>query len=66
MPVTGMNAASIDFENRTLNAGLVTGTQLKARVWLDNTDGVLGPGDGGVAGVTVQLLGSESRSSPLK
>jgi hypothetical protein len=30
-------------------------------VWLDNTgDGVLGPGEGGVMGVTVQLLDSES------
>jgi hypothetical protein len=61
VPVTGTNAASIDFEDRTLNAGLVTRCSIGARVWLDNTgDGVLGPGDGGVAGVTVQLLGSES------
>jgi hypothetical protein len=61
VPVTGTNAASIDFENRTLNAGLVTRYSIGARVWLDNTgDGVLGPGDGGVAGVTVQLLGSEN------
>jgi SdrD B-like domain len=61
VPVTGANAASIDFENRTLNAGLVTRYSIGARVWLDNTgDGLLGPDDGGVAGVTVQLLGSES------
>jgi SdrD B-like domain len=61
VPVTGANAASIDFENRTLNAGLVTRYSVGARVWLDNTgDGVLGPGDGGVGGVSVQLLGSES------
>src|SRR4030095_1065177 len=62
VPVTGTNAASIDFENRTLNAGLVTRYSIGARVWLDNTgDGVLDPGEGGVAGVTVQLLGSESQ-----
>ncbi len=61
VPVTGANAASIDFENRTLNAGLVTRYSVGARVWLDDTgDGVLGPGDGGVGGVTVQLLGSDS------
>jgi hypothetical protein len=61
VPVTGTNAASIDFEDRTLNAGLVTRYSIGARVWFDNTgDGVLGPSDGGVAGVTVQLLGSES------
>ncbi len=60
VPVTGTNAASIDFENRTLNAGLVTRYSIGARVWRDKTgDGLLGPGDGGVAGVTVQLLGSE-------
>jgi len=62
IPVTGVNAASIDFENRTLNAGLVTRYSIGARVWLDNNgDGVLAPGDGGVAGVTVQLLGSDSQ-----
>jgi SdrD B-like domain len=61
VPVTGANAASIDFENRTLNAGLVARFSVGARVWLDNTgDGVLGPGDGGVGGVTVQLMDSES------
>jgi hypothetical protein len=61
VPVTGANAASIDFENRTLNAGLVTRYSVGARVWLDNTgEGVLGPGEGGVRGVTVQLLDSES------
>ncbi len=61
VPVTGANAGAIDFENRTLNAGLLTRYSIGARVWLDNAgDGVLGPGDGGVAGVTVQLLSSES------
>jgi SdrD B-like domain len=61
VPVLGANAASIDFENPTLNAGLVTRYSIGARVWIDSTgDGVLGPGDNGVPGVTVQLLGSES------
>ena len=62
VPVTGVNATSIDFENRTLNAGLVTKYSLGARVWLDKSgDGVLDPGDGSVPGVTVQLLGSDSQ-----
>ena len=62
VPVTGVNAASVDFENRTLNAGLVTRYSIGARVWLDNDgDGVLAPGDGGVPGVSVQLLGSDSQ-----
>jgi SdrD B-like domain len=61
VPVTGTEAASIDFENRTLNAGLVTRYSIGARVWLDNSaDGLLGPGDGGVAGVTVQLLSTDA------
>ena len=61
VPVLGANAASIDFENPTLNAGLVTRYSIGARVWIDSSgDGVLGPGENGVPGVTVQLLGSES------
>jgi hypothetical protein len=62
VPVTGGNAASIDFENRTLNAGLITKYTVGARAWLDNGgDGVLDSGDGAVPGVTVQLLGSDSQ-----
>jgi hypothetical protein len=54
--------ASIDLENRTLNAGLVTRYSIGDKVWLDNNgDGLLGPGDSGVAGVTVQLLDSDSQ-----
>jgi len=61
VPVTGTDAASIDFENRTLNAGLVTRYSIGASVWLDNSgDGLLGPGDRGVAGVTVQLLSTDA------
>jgi hypothetical protein len=59
VPITDANGGSIDFENRTLNAGLVTKYSIGDRVWLDeNGDGVLGPEDRGVSGVTVQLLGS--------
>jgi SdrD B-like domain len=61
VPAVEASASSIDFENRTLNAGLVTRYSIGDRVWLDNDgDGLLGPGDSGVAGVTVQLLGNES------
>jgi hypothetical protein len=59
VPITDANASSIDFENRTLNAGLVPKYSIGDRVWLDkNGDGVLGPEDKGVSGVTVELLGS--------
>ena len=59
VPINDANASSIDFENLTLNAGLVTRYSIGDRVWLDkNGDGVLGPEDKGVTGVTVQLLGS--------
>jgi hypothetical protein len=62
VPAAEGTASSIDFENRTLNAGLVTRYSIGDRVWLDNNgDGLLGPNDSGVAGVTVQLLGSESQ-----
>jgi 5-hydroxyisourate hydrolase-like protein (transthyretin family) len=66
VPITNDNADSIDFENRTLNAGLVTSYSIGNRVWLDqNGDGVLGPGDGRVSGVRVELLGSDSDSNVL-
>jgi hypothetical protein len=62
VPVTDANAGLVDFENRTLNAGLVTRYSIGDKVWLDkNGDGVLGAGDPGVSGVTVELLGSGSR-----
>ena len=62
VPAVEASDSSIDFENRTLNAGLVTRYSAGERVWLDNSgDGVLGPGDSGVAGVTVQLLGSDAQ-----
>ncbi|HJY45865.1 MAG TPA: SdrD B-like domain-containing protein [Propionibacteriaceae bacterium] len=60
VPAAEASASSIDFENRTLNAGLVTRYSIGDRVWLDNNgDGLLGPGDSGVARVTVQLLSSD-------
>jgi hypothetical protein len=62
VPAVEASSSSIDFENRTLNAGLVTRYSIGDRVWLDNNgDGLLDPGDSGVAGVTVQLLGSEAQ-----
>jgi hypothetical protein len=59
VPVTDAHAGSIDFENRTLNAGLVARYSIGDTVWRDNTgDGVFGPDDRGVPDVTVELLGS--------
>ena len=59
VPITDASAGTIDFENRTLSAGLVTRYSIGNKVWLDkNGDGVLGLGDGGVSGVNVELLGS--------
>jgi hypothetical protein len=61
VPITDANASSMDFENGTLNAGLVSRHSLRNRVWFDNNgDGVLSPDDSGVKGVTVELLGSDS------
>jgi SdrD B-like domain len=66
VPITDANAGSVDFENRTLNAGLVTRYSIGDRVWLDgNGDGLIGPEDTGVSGVTVQLLGSGSGAQVL-
>ncbi len=59
VPVTGVNAASIDFENRTLNAGLVTRYSIGARVLLDNNgDGVLAPDPSGSSGPPVSAARS--------
>jgi SdrD B-like domain len=53
VPVTDADAALTDFENQTLNAGLVGAYSVGNAVWRDNNgDGVLGPGDSGTAGVT--------------
>jgi hypothetical protein len=60
-PVDDANAGLTDFENQTLNAGLVDAYSVGNAVWRDNNgDGVVGPGDGAVAGVTVELLDSDS------
>jgi SdrD B-like domain len=62
VPVTDAAASSTDFENQTLNAGVVCAYSVGDTVWRDaNGDGVLGVGDTGVAGVTVQLLGNDSQ-----
>ena len=59
-PATDADAGT-DFENQTLNAGLVGAYSVGDTVWQDKDgDGVLGPGDNGVAGVTVELMDSES------
>jgi hypothetical protein len=61
VPITDAKASYVDFENRTLNAGLVSRHAIRNRVWFDNNgDGVLGPDDSGVKGVTVELLNSDS------
>ena len=60
-PATDANAGLTDFENQTLNAGLMGAYSVGATAWRDNNgDGVLDPGDGGVAGITVELLDSDS------
>jgi SdrD B-like domain len=60
-PASDANAGLTDFENQTLNAGLVGAYSVGDTVWQDNDgDGVLGPSDSGVAGVTVELMDSES------
>ena len=62
VPVTNADAGSADFENQTLSAGLVCAYSVGDKVWRDNNgDGVLDLGDSGVKGVTVALLGSDSR-----
>jgi hypothetical protein len=62
VPATDANASLTDFENQTLNAGLVGAYSVGDTVWRDNNgDGILDPGDGGVAGVTVELLDSDSQ-----
>jgi serine-aspartate repeat-containing protein C/D/E len=59
--VSDANAGSTDFENQTLSAGLVGAYSVGDTVWRDNNgDGVLGAGDSGVPGVTVELLGDHS------
>jgi 5-hydroxyisourate hydrolase-like protein (transthyretin family) len=66
VPITDADASSIDFENRTLNAGLVSRYSISNRVWRDNNgDGVHGPDDPGVKGVTVELLGGEVGDSEV-
>jgi serine-aspartate repeat-containing protein C/D/E len=60
-PVSDANAGSTDFENQTLSAGLVGTYSVGDTVWRDdNGDGVLGAGESGVPGVTVELLGGDS------
>jgi hypothetical protein len=61
VPATDADAGLIDFENQTLNAGLVGAYSVGDTVWQDKDgDGLLGPVDSGVAGVTVELMDSES------
>jgi SdrD B-like domain len=58
VPATDTAASSTDFENQSLNAGLICAYSVGDTVWRDNGDGVLDGSDTGVAGVTVELLGS--------
>jgi SdrD B-like domain len=61
VPVTDADASSTDFENQTVNAGLVGAYSVGDMVWRDNNgDGVLDAGDPGVAGVAVELLDDKS------
>ena len=62
VPVAEVDAGSTDFVNQTLNAGLVCSYSVGDTVWRDhNGNGARDPDDTGVAGVTVQLVRSDSR-----
>jgi serine-aspartate repeat-containing protein C/D/E len=61
VPASDADSGQIDFENRTVGAGLVGAYSVGDSVWRDNNgDGVFDPGDSGVPGVTVELLGADS------
>ena len=61
VPASGADASLIDFENQTVSAGLVGAYSVGDTVWRDNNgNGVLDPGDSGVPGVTVELLGGDA------
>ena len=61
IPATDADASSTDFENQTVNAGLVCAYSVGDRVFRDvNGDGVFDAGDTGMGGITVQLFDSES------
>jgi hypothetical protein len=61
VPASDADAGSIDFENQTVNAGLIGAYSVGDTVWRDsNGDGVLDAADSGVAGITVQLLADDS------
>jgi uncharacterized protein (DUF2141 family) len=60
VPVTDADTGTTDFENQTMNAGLVCAYSVGDTVWHDNNgNGVRDPDDTGVPGVTVQLLRSD-------
>jgi hypothetical protein len=62
VPATDADVSSTDFENQTLNAGVVSAYSVGDTVWRDaNGDGVLGAGEAGVGGVAVQLLSGDTR-----
>jgi hypothetical protein len=62
VPATDADVSSTDLENPTLNAGVVTAYSVGDTVWRDtNGDGVMGAGEAGVGGVTVQLLSGDTR-----
>jgi hypothetical protein len=62
VPATDADVSSTDFENQTLNAGVVSAYSVGDTVWRDaNGDGVLGAGETGVGGVAVQLLSGDTR-----
>jgi hypothetical protein len=60
VPAGDAGISGADFANLTVNAGLVGSYALGDTVWQDqNGNGVLDPGDTGVAGISVELLDSE-------
>jgi SdrD B-like domain len=62
VPAQDLGVANADLVNLTVNAGLVGVYSLGDSVWRDeNGNGVLDPGDTGVADIRVQLLGEGKR-----
>lgn len=62
VPATDADVSSTDFENQTLNAGVVSAYSVGDTVWRDtNGDGVWDAGEAGVGGVAVQLLSGDTR-----
>ena len=62
VPAGEIGVVGVDYVNQTISAGLVGSYSIGDTVWHDvDGDGVLGPDDGGMPSVTVQLLSIDAR-----